>query len=387
MENRSNPERFHIWVPNIFNSKGGVQTYSVFFLKALQEIFPESQYDVFLMHDSKIPCKHHFLPDTSFHCAGSWFPKARPIAFGAQALKHNFYKPADLILSTHINFSLVAQWLKYFKNTPYMAVAHGIEAWDIQKPRLCSALQGTDRILCVSQYTRSRLKDEQNLSSEKLGILPNTFDENRFRIASKPHRLLERYALSIDQPVILTVARLDPGEGYKGYDKILRSLPKIRRYIPNVHYMLVGKGDDTSRICNIIKQHNLEDCVTVTGLVPDEELCDYYNLCDVFAMPSKKEGFGIVFLEALACGKPVIAGNQDGSIDPLCNGNLGVLINPDNMNDLVESLIQVLNKTHSNSLIFNPDKLRNKTIENFGFETFKHGLSEQVKHLINSKFY
>ena len=111
------------------------------------------------------------------------------------------------------------------------------------------------------------------------------------------------------------------------------------------------------------------------GFIPDEELCDYYNLCDVFAMPSKGEGFGIVYLEALACGKPTIGGNQDGAIDALCNGELGVLVDPDNIEQIAQAIVDILQGKHPLPILYQPDLLRQKVIEIYGFDKFKERLA------------
>jgi glycosyltransferase involved in cell wall biosynthesis len=172
---------------------------------------------------------------------------------------------------------------------------------------------------------------------------------------------------------------LDSTQQYKGYDKIVRALPEIRRQIPNVHYILVGQGSDRPRIEQLIAQLNLQNCVTLAGFVPDEEIRDYYNLCDVFAMPSKGEGFGIVYLEALACGKPTLGGNQDGAIDALCNGELGALVDPDDVDAIPRTLIQILQGTFNKQILYQPESLRKKVIENFGFECFKQRLAELME--------
>jgi glycosyltransferase involved in cell wall biosynthesis len=91
----------------------------------------------------------------------------------------------------------------------YWVIAHGVEAWDINRPALQKALRHADHILAVSSYTRDRLLKEQNLAPAKVSLLPNTFDADRFGIQPKPQYLLDRYGLTPEQPVILTVARLD----------------------------------------------------------------------------------------------------------------------------------------------------------------------------------
>ncbi|MEB3188956.1 MAG: glycosyltransferase, partial [Snowella sp.] len=162
------------------------------------------------------------------------------------------------------------------------------------------------------------------------------------------------------------------------YDRVLQALPKIRSVIPNVHYLLVGKGDDRPRIEQMIQELQLENHVTLAGFVPDEELCDHYNLCDVFAMPSKREGFGIVYLEAMACGKPCLGGNQDGALDALDHGALGVLVNPDDIDEIADALIQILQKKYPNPLLYQPEQLRQAVIDRFGFEIFQQRLHEYL---------
>jgi glycosyltransferase involved in cell wall biosynthesis len=375
----------HLWIPDIFEFKGGIQVYSAFLIAALQSLYPDFYYDVFLKHDKNSSKAPPSLPNTNFHFAGNWHMFLRTLVFASQLLGLGLWKRPQLVLASHINFIPVAYVLKLLTGIPYWVVGHGTDVWNIENHSLRNALRCADRILAVSEYTRDRLLKEQNLDPDKISLLPNTFDADRFQIAPKPQRLLSLYGLNAQQPIILTVARLDSSQGYKGYDQIIRALPEIRHHIPNIHYAIVGKGNDLSRIEHLIAQLDLQGCVTLTGFVPDEELCDYYNLCDVFAMPSKGEGFGIVYLEALACGKTVLAGNQDGSVDALCHGELGALIDPDDLEVLAQTLIQILQGTYPNPMIYQPENLRQKIIDAFGFERFKQTLGQLIeKNLIGA---
>ena len=372
---------FHIWCPEIFGFKGGIQVYSAFLLQALQSLNPDSQYDVFLKHDVQATPKIPFLPETRFHFAGASALKIRTPIFAAQIISNGLQQHPDLIITTHLNFTVAAYWLKRLVGIPYWTVAHGIETWDIKNPTIKTALHHADLILAVSSYTRDRLLKEQNLNPNKVTLLPNTFDQNLFKFAPKPDYLLKQYRLKPEQPVILTVARLTKSERYKGYDKILQVIPQFRDIIPDLHYIIVGKGDDIPRIEQLIAQLGLQDSVTLAGFIPDTQLCDYYNLCDVFAMPSKKEGFGIVYLEALACGKPVLAGNKDGAIDALCHGKLGALVNPDDVGEIAQTLIKILHFAYPNPLMYQPEALRQKVIDTFGFKAFQQTLARHLdKH-------
>jgi glycosyltransferase involved in cell wall biosynthesis len=371
----------HLWFPNIFEFKGGIQVYSNFLLEALEILDLNANYEVFLKHDTGLSLDSDSLMDmdTQFHFAGGWPLSLRTPAFVAQIMSNGLKQHPDLVLSTHLNFTVAAYWLKRWAGIPFWIVAHGIEAWNIRRPALQKALHHADRILAVSSYTRDRLIQEQNLDPDKISILPNTFESDRFMIAPKPIYLLDRHNLSPEQPILLTVSRLSRSEPYKGYNRILEALPQIRQSIPNIHYIIVGQGDDRPRLEQFIHQHQLQDYVTLAGFIPDSKLGDYYNLCDGFAMPSKGEGFGIVYLEALACGKPILAGNQDGALDALCQGELGALVDPDDVDAIAQTLIAILQKQYPHPLMYEPETLRQKVIDTFGFERFKTTLAVHLE--------
>lgn len=378
MSSFSSHARVHLWIPNIFESQGGIQVYSSFFLKALQSLYPNVEYNVFLKHDTRPASVSSSNID--FHFTGACPLSLRTYAFAAQVLGFGICQRPNLVISNHLNFIVAAYWLKQLTGVPYWAIAYGIDAWNIQNPALQKALHQAERILTVSSYTRDRLLKEQNLDPNTVLLLPCTFDSERFTPSPKPVYLLKRYGIQPNQPIILTVARLSNAEQYKGYDQILQALPQIRQSLPNIHYIIAGKGDDVPRIEHLILKLQLQNCVTLTGFVPNRELCDHYNLCDVFAMPSKGEGFGIVYLESLACGKPTLGSNKDGAVDALCQGKLGVLVDPDDITEIAKSLIQILRGIYLHPLIYQPEALRQKAIHIFGFERFKQTLATHLAH-------
>lgn len=374
-----NKRHFHLIFPNIFNFKGGIQVYSTFLLKALQDIYPEADYDVFLKYDKHNLSQQQnlqFLTSTKFHYFGDLPRFLQTILFTTKIIILAILQRPTLVISTHVNYAIACYVLKLLTGIPYWVVAHGLEVWDIENNTIKLALQKADKIISVSNYTRQRLLQYKNIDSDKIVILPNTFDSSEFKINPKPTYLLNRYNLTNEQPVILTVTRMGSMAKYKGYDQILHALVKVRLHVPNVHFILAGKGDDIPRIKTLVTSLNLEDCVTIAGFVPDEELCAYYNFCDVFALPSKGEGFGIVYLEALACGKPVLAGNQDGSVDPLAEGKLGCLVDPDNVEEIADNLIQILQGDCSNPVVYQPEYLQQRTIEAFDFSQFRASLAK-----------
>jgi len=374
--------RVHVWVPEMFSTVGGIQTFSRNVLEALSEQVSVDSIRVVVKNDSWAMVLSHNGFRHVNGC-GQWPNALRSARFASECLRLAWRERPRLILSTHLNFGPLADIINKFLGLPYVLVAHGVEAWDVRQSHLENSLKHAAKILAISNYTRDRLLQVRGLHKDRVVLLPNTFDSHGFDIAPKPEYLLRRYGLRRSQRVILTVSRLAASERKKGYEEVLRSLPMIRREIPDIHYIIVGQGDDRPRIEALITELELGGYSTLAGYVPDCELSDHYNLCDVFAMPSRQEGFGIVYLEALACGKPVLAGNKDGSVDALCNGELGALVDPENVEEIAQTLLQLLEGTYSNPVVYSPQLLRQKVIDIYGFQQFKGILSGHLKGLLS----
>ena len=375
------PLNIHLWIPNMFEFKGGIQTYSAFLVQALQILYPTAIFHVFLLHDSSHKGCHDFPYNTSqsrFHFAGIYPSYLRTIFYILQILSFGMWQRPQLIITSHLNFTPPARLLQRLTGISYWTVAHGVEAWGIEQDIIKIALSKADRVLAVSHFTRDRMLQADYCLPDQIVVLPNTFDGDRFHIAPKSSKLQHRYGIPSDHCIILTVSRLVQSEQYKGYDRVLRALPQIRAAIPTVHYLLVGHGDDRPRIEHLIEELNLCNNVTLAGFIPDTELCDHYNLCDVFAMPSKREGFGIVYLEAMACGKPCVGGNKDGAVDALVHGELGVLVDPDDLNEIAQVLVQLLQGKYPNSLLYQPEELRQAVLNHFGPDVFQQRLAQYL---------
>jgi len=365
----------HIWVPDLFSTTGGIQAFSRYLIDAVRAEAFSKYFSALIKNDlpDDIPDKWALH---NFNAYGNWPLRLRSARFALGCMRQAWRERPGLIVSTHLNFGPLAMLARRSFGAPYILVAHGIDAWGITNASRKRALLKADLTLAVSNYTRDRLIQEVGLDPDRVKILPNTFAADRFAIAPKPPRLLRRYGLRPDTPVILTVCRLADTECYKGYDQIIKAMPEIVRAVPKARFLLVGKGPDRPRIERLIADAGVQDAVILAGFVPDEELAEHYNLCDSFAMPSRAEGFGIVYLEALACGKTVLAGNKDGSRDALGGGELGLLVDPDDTAEIAAEIIRVLRREHWRQEIFNPELLRRRVIELFGFEAFKRAVAD-----------
>ena len=145
--------------------------------------------------------------------------------------------------------------------------------------------------------------------------------------------------------VLLTVGRVVPR---KGMDTIIRALPSLIETFPDLHYLLVGRGEYRATLEALAAELGVSDHVTFVGSVADGELVEHYRLCDLFVMPNRElpnhdtEGFGLVFLEANACGKPVIGGRAGGVVEAVRDGENGLLVNGDDVADVSRAIASVL---------------------------------------------
>lgn len=370
----------HIWAPELYSLTGGIQSFSRQFIDAVKAIPSAQQIRVLLKNETVSDGLTNCSRFT--HSYGNWPLPLRTPRFAVECLRWAKAERPKLIVATHLHFGPLARVAKRLTKIKYILIAHGFEAWQLNDRARIRALQEADLILSVSRFTRDSIVHRLGVDSARVEILPNTFSPARFSVSAKSPQLLKQYGLDSRHRVILTVCRLAGSERYKGYDRILHALPAIRKNVPSVRYLLVGSGPDRPRIESLAQDLGVRDAVIFAGFVPDEQLRDYYNLCDLFAMPSKAEGFGIVFLEALACGRPVLAGNKDGSCDALADGELGLLVDPDNLEEIAVEIVKVLQGKHPHPYIYRREYLQQRVTELFGFQKFKQTVAERLAPFI-----
>ena len=249
-------------------------------------------------------------------------------------------RPFDLIFCGHLYIASLAVVVAKLVCARLWIQVHGIEAWGCPGLLCRWATEQAQLVTSVSRYTRRRFLSWTTCSPQRVKVLPNTVDES-FYPGPKPEWLLNKYGLR-SRKVLLTVSRLSGSEQYKGHEQVIRAVAELHAEHPDLTYVVAGDGDDRPRLEACARNCGVEHKVRFLGLVADHELPDLYRAADVFVMPSSGEGFGIVFLQALATCVPVVAGNVDGSADPLCDGELGVLVDPANLADLVRELSQLI---------------------------------------------
>jgi phosphatidylinositol alpha-1,6-mannosyltransferase len=199
---------------------------------------------------------------------------------------------------------------------------HGIESWPRPGPLQQRAAEAADLILCVSRYTRARVTEWASIAPERVLVLPNTVGE---AFTPGDGTALRRAWGLQRKRVLLTVGRMDAREGYKGHDRVIAALPQLLAAGHDVVYGVAGEGDDRARLQNLAAGRGVAERVRFVGAPGRDVLVDAYRMADLFVMPSSGEGFGIAFLEAMACGTPALGLAARGAVDALADGEFGTL--------------------------------------------------------------
>lgn len=210
-------------------------------------------------------------------------------------------------------------------------------------PLMRAGLRGATVVTSISQFTLEHLLRLGVPSSRAVLLYPG-LTPDQWKPTGGEVAIREKFGL-VGRKVILTVSRLIPR---KGQDVVLQAMPEVLRQVPEAVYFIVGSGPEEQRLRNLVQRLGLAGHVRFAGSIPNREACDYYHACDVFAMPNRRmpngdvEGFGLVFLEANACGKPVIGGRSGGTPDAIVHGESGYLVDPTSPAEVASRVVELL---------------------------------------------
>ena len=339
---------------NTFSAIGGIQTFNKYFISSLEDIQKESnsiRCELLSVYDKSSDIKST-LP---FSTANS----NKLLAITKLITKTYSY---DTFIFGHVNLAPLAVLIKVLNpKAKIIFCTHGIDVWH-KLSKSTEWIMNKSTILAVSQFTANKLKEyNKNLNDIKIfpncikignydENLKNNFNENKFNI--------------------LSVTRLDKHEQYKGIHTVISALALLIENIPNIKYTIIGKGDDIERLKNLANNLNASKYIDFLGFV--DNIQSYYKYCDIFTLPSKNEGFGIVYLEAMQYKKPVIAVNYGGPTDVIINEESGYLCEFEDEKCLAEK-INLLFKNKELSKELGENGYR-RLMDNFTYRHFKNNL-------------
>ncbi len=219
------------------------------------------------------------------------------------------------------------------RHRPFLTFLHGIEIWEDAKPGYLRSARMAHMLLSNSDFTRQRaaeLHGPEFLTARVCWLATEADDPPPPRPpASGP-------------PEVIIVGRLET-ERYKGHRKLIESWPKVVAAVPDAILRIVGQGPDYEPIRELAAQSSVANRIILAGFVPDQMLEDLYARASVFAMPSRGEGFGLVYIEAMRHGLPVIGSVHDAAPEVICNGQTGYVVDvrqPDELPDRIIALLR-----------------------------------------------
>jgi phosphatidyl-myo-inositol dimannoside synthase len=206
-----------------------------------------------------------------------------------------------------------------------------------------AALKKADAIVAVSGWT-SRQLIARGIAPEKVKVIYNGVDHDQFTPGPPDDAILKRHQLT-GKRTILTLARLDPR---KGHETVLRAIPAVIEQFPDLAYLIVGDGPERKQLRSLVKSLAIDKHVVFASEVSDREVPAYYRTCELLVQPNHQmpngddEGFGLVFLEAGACHRPVIGGRSGGVPEAILDGETGILVNGSSVDETARAIIQLL---------------------------------------------
>jgi phosphatidylinositol alpha-1,6-mannosyltransferase len=353
-----------------FGGLGGIAKYNRDFLRALGSA-PEVSEVVAVPR--RMPLPPGTLPPRLTYLTGGLAGKLSYIGAVMRLLRKD--SKFGLVCCGHIKLLPLAFLAKLTSRAPLLLMIYGIDVWNpINNWVTGYLLSKIDFVISISEITKRKFLEWSHLIKTKFFLLPNAVIQKNYGVGAKPQKLVEQYGLD-GKTVLMTLGRLAAQEKYKGFDEVMELLPALSEQLPDIAYLIVGNGDDRPRLAAKARSLGVTDRVIFTGFIPEAAKADHYRLADVFVMPGRGEGFGFVFLEALACGIPAVGSRLDGSREALREGALGVLVDPRRPDDIQAGILEALQR---------PRGIIPAGLDYFSFENFEKRCHRILQDILKS---
>ena len=244
--------------------------------------------------------------------------------------------------------------LKEEYSKPLIITGHGYDVYDLPfknvewNKKIRSVLNTADHILTPSKSNYDKLM-QFDISDEKVYVIHNGYNSNLFKNISTSEAK-EKLNLSKDKKIILSVGNLELVKGHKYLIEAIKVLIKREQ---NITCLIIGSGSQKKYLDGLIDRLSLSDHIILVGGKHHNEIPLWMNACDVFVLPSLRESFGVVQIESMACGKPVVATFNGGSEEVIINEKLGILVEPKAVNELANAILKALDKEWDKDYILN----------------------------------
>ena len=339
MTHRKDRLRVFLVGTEFFRSYGGIQYINRLLVRAFREMQRRTPLDLEVF--SFVDGPEHFpaeAPDSAVRWHGASRERGR---IALQFVRRLALVKPDLVLFTHVSMLPMADAVAALApQARVAALAHGTEVWRPLTGRVARSLRRVDSWACPSAFTAEKLVSTQGIARERVKVVPHGLDPEWTSEAADRG---DRDTGNRKGQTILSVTRLSRAdrEG-KGIELVLRALPAVLTQFPGAHYTVVGGGTDLPAMADLIRRLGLEQQVELAGACGAEELRRAYVQADIFVLPTKVEGFGVVFLEAMQSGLPVVAARAAAAPEVVEDGVTGILTDPGNHGEIAEALVALL---------------------------------------------
>jgi phosphatidyl-myo-inositol dimannoside synthase len=322
---------------------GGVQQAGRLMTAALTEIAGRRGWQLdFLSLNDPLGIHEFRFGGTSIPFRGFGRAKGKFVYFALASARKGSTKDHRTVLAAHPNLAVPAAWMRNAASgLRIMVVSHGIEVWRPLAPDRQRALKKASLVTAPSSYTAQKLAEIQGLTPDKIRRVPWPLDPDFLKLAEAPQELRLPPAFPRGR-VVLSVGRWAAAERYKGADELIRATSRLCGQFSDLQLALAGTGDDLSRLRSIAAESGQANRIHFLEGLSREELAASYAHADLFALPSTGEGFGLVFLEAMAFAKPVIGVAAGGITDLIEDGRNGLLLKQRDEAELTEAIGSLL---------------------------------------------
>ncbi len=348
------PSRWVVLAPEIFRHQGGISRVSRHYLQVVSELSDPVPLDLIVLNDAEAPANElarYAATHARLHlCNRSKWACWKAVWRATQT-------PGAHVVCTQVYLSPLL-WIarKLGRSLSYEILLHGVEVWKPLSWSLQMALQGARHVFSVSRYTKDYVGSRYPKIGAKIIVLPNALDP---QFAAT---LLEQNNEPNQSPTILAVSRMAAHDVTKGIDHLIEAMPAIRRAIPDATLRIVGDGADRARLESLARLNEASASISFLGAVDDTRLQEDIQECRVFALPSAKEGFGLVYLEAMASGRPCIVA-QAGGAPEVIDEHSGIAVPYGDVAELANATIRAL------TTIWNPARIKARA-QHFSYAAF-----------------
>jgi phosphatidylinositol alpha-1,6-mannosyltransferase len=317
--------------PGCFD-KGGISRYNRYQIRACQELFGETRVKIFSLLG---PSDNDFEEAIPVEWHGNGANIKSKIGMMARVMNCAIQWKPDIILCAHVNLSGLAFFASRFRKAKTILNAYGLEIWSPLSRDASWGLKRVSLIISDCHNTADWLIQNKVRKSDEIRVVWDCIDINKLKPGEVSGDTIRKYNLPDPKKYfnILTLGRLSlPDALYKGYDRLLSVFFSLAPQYEQLRLIIAGRGNYVETLKERVKREGMDEKVSFTGSIEEADMAELYNACSIFSLitdsgEGKGEGIPLTPLEAMACAKPVLVGNQDGSREAIINEN-GFAMNP-----------------------------------------------------------